>query len=82
MTLAFINEAAPDIKRKLQKLEHLREKSIRDLVAVAEKVYSRRESIEVKEIKKEKRQNQHLASILLAATVHPDEHQSTAVAGG
>lgn len=49
---------------------------------MAEKVYSRRESIEVKEIKKEKRQNQHLASILLAATVHPDEHQSTAVAGG
>lgn len=35
MTLAFINQSAPDIKRKLQRLEHLGEKSIRDLVKVA-----------------------------------------------
>lgn len=35
MTLAFINQSVPDIKRKLQRLEHLGEKSIRDLVKVA-----------------------------------------------
>lgn len=37
MTLAFINQSAPDIKRNLQRLEHLGEKSTRDLVKVAEK---------------------------------------------
>lgn len=55
MILAFINQAAPDIKRKIQKLECLGEKSIRDLVIVAEKVYNRRESVEQKEIKKKKK---------------------------
>lgn len=75
--MAFINQAAPDIKRKIQKLECLGEKSIRDLVIVAEKVYNRRESVEQKEIKKkkEKRQNHYLAKVLLAATASPDECQ-------
>lgn len=50
LILAFINQAAPDIKRKIQKLERLGEKSIRNLVIVAEKVYNRRESVEQKEI--------------------------------
>lgn len=72
LTLAFISQAAPDIRRKLQKLECLGEKSIKDLVTLTEKVYNGRESVEVKEIKKEKHQNQHLAGVLLAATDDPD----------
>lgn len=40
MTLAFINQAGPCIKRKLQKLECLGGKSLRDLVTVPEKVYN------------------------------------------
>lgn len=36
--LAFINQSAQDIRRKLQKLERLGGKSLRDLVGVAEKV--------------------------------------------
>ena len=32
--LAFINQAAPDIKRKLQRVERLGEKSLRDVVVV------------------------------------------------
>lgn len=36
MILVFLNQLVPDIKRKLQRLEHFREKS-RDLVVVAPK---------------------------------------------
>ena len=42
--LAFINQLAPDIRRKLQKLERLGEKSLRDLVEGVEKVYYNRET--------------------------------------
>lgn len=35
--LVFLNQLAPDIKRKLQRLERLREKS-RDLVVVAQSI--------------------------------------------
>ena len=46
MTLTFINQSAPDMKRKLQRLECLREKSIKDLVVVAEKVFNVRDHAE------------------------------------
>ena len=36
--LAFVNQAAPDIRRKLQKIEGLREQTIQDLLKAAEKV--------------------------------------------
>ena len=36
--LAFVNQAAPDIRRKLQRIERLGEQSIQDLVRAAEKV--------------------------------------------
>ena len=36
--LAFMNQAAPDIKRKLQKIEGLREQIIQDLLKAAEKL--------------------------------------------
>lgn len=44
--VAYVNEAAPDIKRKLHLLERLGEKRLRDLVAVAEKVYNKKETEE------------------------------------
>ena len=34
--MAFVNQAAPDIKKKLQSVERLGEKSLQDLVIVAE----------------------------------------------
>lgn len=68
MTFSFINRAAPDIKRKLQRLECLGEKNIRELFAVTENMYYERESTNEKEMKKESHKNQHLAGILLAAT--------------
>ena len=51
--LANINQAAPDIKRKLQLLEHLGEKRLKKWVAVAEKVYNKREPEEERQERKE-----------------------------
>ena len=44
--MAFVNQATPDIKKKLQRVERLGEKSLQDLVIVAEQVYNNRESLE------------------------------------
>ena len=40
--LAFVNQAAPDIRRKLQKIEGLGEQTIQDLLKAAEKVFNNR----------------------------------------
>ena len=57
-----MNRAAPDIRRKLQKLERLREQTIQDLLKAAEKVFNNREHRA-----KENRKNQReLAKILFA----------------
>ena len=54
--LAFVNQTAPDIRRKLQKIEGLGELSIQDLVREAEKVFNNRETPEEREerIRREK----------------------------
>ena len=36
VSLVFFNQAAPDIKRKLQRVERLREKGLRDFMIMAE----------------------------------------------
>ena len=40
--LAFVNQAAPNIRRKLQKRERLGEQSLQDLVRAAERVFNHR----------------------------------------
>ncbi|KAL6085174.1 hypothetical protein STEG23_032189 [Scotinomys teguina] len=57
VVLAYVNQVAPDIRKKLQPLERLGEKSLRDLVVVAEKVYNKRETEDQKEEKKKKSGN-------------------------
>ena len=42
--LVFVNQAAPDIRRKLQKIEGLGEQTIQDLLKAAEKVFNNRDS--------------------------------------
>ena len=56
--LAFVNRAAPDIRRKLQRTERLGEQSIQDLVRAAEKVFNNRETPEEREerIRREERE--------------------------
>lgn len=39
VALAFINEATTGIKQKLQRLEGLRERSLRDLLVAAQRVF-------------------------------------------
>ena len=47
--LAFVNQAAPDIRRKLQKLEGLGKQTIQDSLKAAEKVFNNRETPEERE---------------------------------
>ena len=47
--LAFVNQAALDIRRKLQRIERLGEQSIQDLVRAAEKVFNNRKTPEERE---------------------------------
>ena len=47
--LAFVNQAAPDIRKKLQKIEGLGEQMIQDLLKAAEKVFNNRETTEERE---------------------------------
>ena len=45
----FVNQAAPDIRRKLQKIEGLGEQTIQDLLKAAKKVFNNRETPEERE---------------------------------
>ena len=58
VVLAFVNQAAPDIRRKLQKIERLGEQSIQDLVRAAERVFNHRETPEEREerVRREERE--------------------------
>lgn len=67
VALAFINQSALDIRKKLKKQEGLREELRRDLVEIAEKVFSNRESAEEKQIQTGNTDlNRDLARVLLA----------------
>ena len=56
--LAFVNQAAPDIRKKLQKIERLGEQSLQDLVRAAERVFNHRETPEEREerVRREERE--------------------------
>lgn len=46
--LALVNQAAPDIRKKLQKIDSLASKSISELMEVANKVYNSREEMKAR----------------------------------
>ena len=71
MITHFVNQAALDIRKKSPKRERLGEKSIQDLITVAERVYNTQETPEEKQAKAADRQTRNMECILLAATV-PD----------
>ena len=58
VTMAFIDQASRDIRKRLQRLEGLQDKPLRDLVQVAEKVYHNRETEEEKEQRKRKEEDE------------------------
>lgn len=51
VVLSFVNQAAPDIKKKLQRLEDLEGKQIQDLLRIAQRVYNNRDAPEERQIK-------------------------------
>jgi len=52
VAMTFIDQASRDIRKKFQRLEGIQDKSLRDLVQVAEKVYNNVETEEEKEQRK------------------------------
>ena len=90
MIMAYIGQSAPDIRRKLQRIEGLQDYTIRDVVREAEKVYHKRETEEEKlerekkerredEDKRDRRQERALTRIL--ATVVDRERDRTRQTG-
>lgn len=78
VAMAFIGQSAPDIRRKLQRMDGLQDLALKDLVKEAEKVYHKRETEEEKEQRqekerqeqekqREKREEKRLTRILAAA---------------
>lgn len=49
--LSFVNQAVPDIRYKLRKIDRLAEKSIQKLLTVAQKVYTNWETLEDKQMR-------------------------------
>ncbi|KAK1346729.1 hypothetical protein QTO34_000589 [Cnephaeus nilssonii] len=80
VVMAFVNESAIDIRRKLQKVDRLGEKSLKDLLEVAEKVYNNREPPEERQarvvVAASSKQTRDLAKILLATTVDSPEERN------
>lgn len=78
MVMDFINQATPNIRYKLQKIDGLADKSIRELLAVAQRVYNNQKSPEDKQrrtiVEENAKPTQNMARIPLATTVgDPDE---------
>ena len=48
VSMAFVEQSAPDIRNKLQRLEGLQDYSLQDLMREAEKIYNKRETPEEK----------------------------------
>ena len=74
VALASINQARPYIKKNVQRLERLREKSLRDLGIVTKRIFTKRETTEEKQVKGLKQQTPNLAKILLAAMFKAEDH--------
>uniref|UniRef100_A0ABI7W3G1 Core shell protein Gag P30 domain-containing protein n=1 Tax=Felis catus TaxID=9685 RepID=A0ABI7W3G1_FELCA len=77
--MAFVNQSAIDIRKKLQKIDRPGEKSLQDLLVVAEKVYNNWEPPEDKQAPAmeaaSSKQTQDLARILLATTADSPEER-------
>lgn len=81
--MAFVNQAFPDIKHELQRIDKPGEKSLQELLAAAEKVIDSREMLKKKRLQAYKElQNQSLAMISVALPADsPEEKQRQLVDG-
>lgn len=63
LAMSFIWQSAPDIRKKLERLEGLRESTIQDLLKEAERIFNKREKRDLKKRqKKEKNQRERRRS--------------------
>lgn len=62
VVLQFVSQSAPDIRKKLQRLDGFQGKSLSELVAIAQKVYDQRED----PVKTTQELTQKMAKVLLA----------------
>lgn len=67
VVIQFVSQAAPDIRKKLQKLDGFQGKSLSELVAVAQKVFDQRED----PAKTTQELTQKMAKVLLAREEQP-----------
>jgi predicted component of type VI protein secretion system len=78
--LTFVNQSAPDIRHKLQKLDRLADRSLQELLAVAENVFNHRETPEERQtrmtLEARAKQTRQLAKILLASSVELPEDRA------
>ncbi|XP_029418678.1 uncharacterized protein LOC115070102 [Nannospalax galili] len=78
VVLAFVNQSVHDIRHKLQKLDRLADRTLLELLAVAERVYNHKERLEDKQAlaaaTASTKKTRDFAKILLAMTARsPDE---------
>lgn len=71
VVMQFVSQSAPDIRRKLQKLEGFEGKSLSELLAVAQKVFDQRED----PVKTTSRLTQQMAKVLLAQEGEKNKNQ-------
>lgn len=64
VVMAFVNQAATDIRKKLQKLEDLEGKQIQDLLRIAQRVYNNRETPEDRQLKATEKMTKVLAAVV------------------
>ena len=76
VVMSFVNQAAPDIKKKLQRLEDLEGKQIQDLLRIAQQVYNR-DAPEERQIKATEKMTKVLAAIVQKEQPPPEGTQTT-----
>ncbi|VFV29044.1 Hypothetical predicted protein, partial [Lynx pardinus] len=75
--MSFVNQAVPDIKKKLQRLEDLEGKQIQDLLRIAQRVYNNRDAPEERQIKATEKMTKVLATIVQKEQPPPEDTQTT-----
>ena len=75
VVMSFVNQAAPDIKRELQKLEDLEGKQIQDLLQIAQRVYNNRDTPEERHFKATEKMTKVLAAAVQKEHPQPEYTQ-------
>ncbi|XP_055463850.1 uncharacterized protein LOC129677215 [Psammomys obesus] len=92
VAMSFIWQSAPDIRKKLERLENLRESSVQDLLKEAERIFNKRETqeerderlrkeAEERENMRERKRNREFSKLLATVVTGPRSDRSAWVQG-